>query len=433
MDAPPAMTPSDPRRAQLRRMKAIALGLLLLMLAGFAISHWQGERGAWAWVSAFCEAATVGALADWFAVVALFRHPLGLPIPHTAIIPRGKERIADSLSVFVRDQFLEPGALLAKLKIFDPAARLGSWLSDPQRVRMLTGMARAWALQALDFFDESAVRRQLHAFVVQQLKQWNAASTAGELLGLLTADGCHQRVLDEGLQRLGRWLEQPEVKERASQLIVRYIQREWPKLSSTVNWIKPIDEIGDSVAERLAGAVLDELQQVLADPEHPLRQDYERWLGGYIQRLREDPALAERIETLKQEMIDHPALQDYVQGLWARIHASLRADLQREDSAMAGHLERGMAGLGRSLSSDPSLRDALNQHLLEGAQRLTLRLREGVTTHIAQTVKSWDERHLVEQLELSVGRDLQFIRFNGTLVGGLIGLLLHAATTFLHV
>jgi uncharacterized membrane-anchored protein YjiN (DUF445 family) len=330
--------------------------------------------------------------------------------------------------VFVRDQFLEPGVLLAKLQVFDPASRLGSWLADPARSRMLADMARGWALQALDFFDEGAVRRQLHSFVVQQLRQWNAASTAGELLALLTADGRHQRVLDEGLQRLGRWLEQPEVKERASQLIVRYIQREWPTLSSTVNWVKPIDEIGDSLAARLARAVLEELQQVLAEPQHPLRQDYETWLGNYVQRLREDPALAERIEQLKQEMIDHPALQEYVQGLWARIHASLRADLQREDSALVGHLQRSLASLGATLQADPALRDALNQHLLEGAQRLTERLREGVTTHIAQTVKGWDERHLVEQLELSVGRDLQFIRFNGTLVGGLIGLLLHAAT-----
>ena len=424
-------TPVDPRRAQLRRLKAIAFGMLLVMLAGFAVSHWQGERGIWAWVAAFCEAAAVGAMADWFAVVALFRRPMGLPIPHTAIIPRSKERIGDSLAVFVRDQFLAPDMLLARLKVFDPAARLGGWLSAPEQVHMLADMARGWALQALDFFDEAAVRRQLHGFVVQQLRQWNAAYTAGELLALLTADGRHQRVLDEGLQRLARWLEQPEVKERASQLIVRYIQREWPTLSSTVNWIKPIDEIGDSLAERLAGAVLEEMQQVLAEPTHPLRQDYEQWLGSYVQRLREDPALATRIEQLKQEMIDHPALQEYVQGLWSRIHASLRADLQSEDSALAGYLERSMAALGRSLSSDPALRDALNQHLLEGAQRLTSRLRDGVTAHIAQTVKGWDERHLVEQLELSVGRDLQFIRFNGTLVGGLIGLLLHAATTLL--
>ena len=424
-------SPLDPRRAQLRRLKLIALAMLLVMLAGFAVSHWQGERGIWAWVSAFCEAAAVGAMADWFAVVALFRRPLGLPIPHTAIIPRSKERIADSLAVFVRDQFLEPQALLARLQVFDPASRLGSWLAEPQRAKMLADMARGWALQALDFLDEAAVRRSIQGFVIQQLRQWNAAATAGELLGLLTADNRHQRVLDEGLTRVGEWLGRDAVKERASALIVRYIKREWPKLASTVNWVKPIDEIGDTLAERLAHAALEELQQILAQPEHPLRRDYETWLGEYIQRLREDPALATRIEQIKQQIIDHPAVQEYVQGLWARIHASLREDLAREDSALGGHLRRSLTAIGEALQADPSLREALNQHLLDGAERLTSRLRSGVTEHIAQTVKSWDERHLVEQLELSVGRDLQFIRFNGTLVGGLIGLLLHAMTVWL--
>ncbi|MEG2806174.1 DUF445 family protein [Stenotrophomonas sp.] len=427
-----ALSPPDPRRAQLRRLKLIALAMLLAMLAGFVVSHLQGERGIWAWVSAFCEAAAVGALADWFAVVALFRRPLGLPIPHTAIIPHSKERIADSLAVFVRDQFLEPQALLARLQVFDPASRLGSWLADPARSRLLADMARGWALQALDFLDEAAVRRSIQGFVIQQLRQWNAAATAGELLGLLTADNRHQRVLDEGLTRVSEWLDTAPVKQRASELIVRYIQREWPKLASTVNWVKPIDEIGDSLAERMAHAVLAELQQILAQPEHPLRRDYETWLAEYIQRLRSDPALAERIDQIKQQVIDHPAVQDYVQGLWERIHASLRADLSREDSALAGHLRRSLASVGQALQDDPSLREALNQHLMDGAERLTSRLREGVTAHIAQTVKGWDERHLVEQLELSVGRDLQFIRFNGTLVGGLIGLLLHALTVWMH-
>ncbi|MCC7634951.1 DUF445 domain-containing protein [Stenotrophomonas rhizophila] len=426
------ISPPDPRRAQLRRLKLIALAMLLAMLAGFVISHLQGERGIWAWVSAFCEAAAVGALADWFAVVALFRRPLGLPIPHTAIIPRSKERIADSLALFVRDQFLEPQALLARLQVFDPASRLGSWLADPARSRLLADMARGWALQALDFLDEAAVRRSIQGFVIQQLRRWNAAATAGELLGLLTADNRHQRVLDEGLTRVGQWLDNPSVKQRASELIVRYLQREWPKLASTVNWVKPIDEIGDSLAERMAHAVLAELQQILAEPAHPLRRDYETWLANYIQRLRGDPALAEKIDQIKQQVIDHPAVQEYVQGLWERIHASLRADLSSVDSALAGHLRRSLAAVGQALQDDPSLRQALNQHLMDGAERLTSRLREGVTTHIAQTVKGWDERHLVEQLELSVGRDLQFIRFNGTLVGGLIGLLLHALTVWMH-
>ncbi|WP_305805006.1 DUF445 family protein [Stenotrophomonas sp. YIM B06876] len=406
--------------------------MLVAMLAGFLVSHLHGERGIWAWVAAFCEAAAVGALADWFAVVALFRRPLGLPIPHTAIIPRSKERIADSLAVFVRDHFLEPEALLAKLKVFDPATRLGQWLSQPSQVRMLAGMARGWALQALDLFDEAAVRRAIQGFVVDQLRKWNAAATAGELLGLLTAGNRHQRVLDEGLRRVAEWLDDESIRQRASALIVRYIRKEWPKLASTVEWVKPMDEIGDTLAERLARAALEELQQVLSEPEHPLRQDYARWIGGYIQQLRQDPALAARVDQLKQQVIDHPAVQDYVQGLWQRIQHSLREDLSRPDSVLAAYLERSLGSLGQAIGRDPALRDALNQHMLAGAEKLTLRLREGVTSHIAQTVNSWDEHKLVEQLELSVGRDLQYIRFNGTLVGGLVGLLLHAITGWLH-
>ncbi|MBN8798106.1 MAG: DUF445 family protein, partial [Stenotrophomonas nitritireducens] len=145
-----------------------------------------------------------------------------------------------------------------------------------------------------------------------------------------------------------------------------------------------------------------------------------------------DPALAARVDALKQQAIAHPALQDYVQGLWQRIQRQLRADLAREDSVLAGHLERNLGKLGAAIGRDPALRDALNQHMLAGAEKLTTRLRSGVTAHIAQTVKGWDERKLVEQLELSVGRDLQYIRFNGTLVGGLIGLLLHALTGWLR-
>lgn len=426
------MSPQDdPRRAQLRRLKLYAVAMLLAMLAGFIVSHINGERGIWAWVGAFCEAATVGALADWFAVVALFRRPLNLPIPHTAIIPRNKERIADSLAVFVRDHFLEPEALLAKLKVFDPATRLGEWLAQPAQARMLAGMARGWAVQALDLLDEAAVRRSIQGFVVAQLRQWNAAGTAGELLGLLTADNRHQRVLDEGLTRIAHWLDNDKVRQQASALIVRYIRKEWPKLASTVDWVKPIDEIGDSLADRLARAGLEELQAILSQPEHPLRQDYAAWIADYIRRLRDDPALAAKVDALKQQVIDHPAVQEYVQGLWQRVHDYLRTDLSREDSVLAGHLERSLGKLGSSIGNDPALRDALNQHMLAGAEKLTNRLRSGVTSHIAQTVKAWDEKKLVEQLELSVGRDLQYIRYNGTLVGGLIGLLLHALTGWL--
>ncbi|MCR6687444.1 DUF445 family protein [Pseudoxanthomonas sp.] len=421
----------DPRPAQLRRMKAIALAMLLAMVAGFVLSHAMGNRGAWACVAAFCEAATVGALADWFAVVALFRRPLGLPIPHTAIIPRNKVRIADSLAAFVRDHFLEPQTLLARLEVFDPAAKLGEWLSRPEQSQRLAQMARGWALQALDLLDERAVRESIQRFVIARLRSWDAAATAGEVMGLLTADGRHQALLDEALTRLARYLDGEAVKRRASALIVKHARREWPKLVGTVNWIKPVEGIADSLAERIAHAMLDELNEILSQPRHPIRRDYERWLRDYVERLRGDPALAAQVERIKQNLIDHPSVQDYVRGLWDQIHAALRADLESTDGTLAGHLERSLAGLGQALGRDPALREAINQHVLGGAEKLALRLRGGVTDYIAQTVKGWDERHLVRQLELSVGRDLQYIRFNGTLVGGLIGLALHALIVFL--
>jgi len=407
-------------------MKLGALGLLAAALAGFALSHAMGGQGAWAWVRAFCEAAAVGALADWFAVVALFKRPLGLPIPHTAIIPSNKARLADNLAVFVRDHFLDPDALLARLKVFDPASRLGTWLSEPAQARAVAAMVRTWLSEALDLLDERAVRDAIQGFVVSRLRAWDAGATAGEVLGLLTRDGRHHQLLDEALRRLGGYLNDEGVKARVSGLMVKYARKEWPKIVGTVNLVRSVDSIADSLADRLARAMLDELQEVLSRPDHPLRRDYEEWVEAYVARLRDDEALREQIDRIKSRLIDQPTVRDYVQGLWGEIHAALRRNLDSDASPLVRHLERSLLGLGRQLAGSPALRDAINEHVMTGARSLAARLRAGVTEHIAQTVKGWDERRLVQELELSVGRDLQYIRYNGTLVGGLIGVVLHA-------
>lgn len=408
-------------------MKVAAAALLAAMISGFVVSHAMGGQGAWAWVRAFCEAATVGALADWFAVVALFRHPLGLPIPHTAIIPGNKERIGDNLAVFVRDHFLEPDTLLEKLKIFDPATRLGEWLGEPEQSRRVSQAARELAVQVLDLLDETAVRKVIQGFVIDNLQRWDAGRSAGDVLGLLTRDGRHQRLLDEALRRMAGYLEHDDVKDRASALLLKHARKEWPRIIGAVGLVSSTDAMADKLAEKLARALINELHDVLSQPDHPVRRDYEQWVVDYIRRLGTDPDVAEQVEAMKQRLIAHPAVQEYVQNLWHEIHAALRRDLSTPESAMARHLEKALQGIGRKLASDAALRDALNSHLLSGAQRLTETLRSGVTQHISRTVKNWDERHLVDELELSVGRDLQYIRFNGTLVGGLIGLLLHGA------
>lgn len=420
------ITPQETRRRQLVRMKRWALLLLLLMVAGFVTSHLMGGQGAWAWVRAFCEAATVGALADWFAVVALFRRPLGLPIPHTAIIPNSKDRIGENLALFVRDHFLDPDTLLERLRVFDPAARLGRWLARPAQTRALAQGTRQVALQMLELLDEDAVRRAIRTFVEDTVRRWDAAQTVGELLTLLTRDGRHQELLNAALERLAGYLSQDEVKDRASDLLVKFARKEWPRIIATVDLVASVDNMADNLADRLAHALMDELRDVLSHPEHPVRQDYEQWVMDYIGRLKNDPEVGEEVRRLKERLLAHPRIQDYVQALWGDIHAALKRDLASEDSALARHLESALAGLAARLTRDESVRAALNAHILGAARRLTGRLRVGVTQHIERTVKNWDERHLVDELELSVGRDLQYVRFNGTLVGGLIGLILHA-------
>ncbi|MDQ8032649.1 DUF445 domain-containing protein [Bordetella genomosp. 1] len=429
IDAPQPL--HEIRRRQLRRMQFWALVLLLAMLAGFITSHVMGGQGAWAWVRAFCEAATVGALADWFAVVALFKRPLGLPIPHTAIIPSNKERIADNLAIFVRDHFLDPDTLLEKLRAFDPALRLARWLSKPAQTRALAQGARKIALQMLDLLDERAVRGAIQRFVVDTVQRWDAARTAGDVLTLLTRDGRHQELLDAALSRLGGYLGEADVRDRASTLLVKFARKEWPRIVKAVDLVADLDDMADKLADKIALALVDELREVLATPDHPVRRNYETWVLDYIERLRTDPALAEQVQHMKQQAIEHPKVQEYVQALWGDIHGALRRDLSNESSAMAHHLESALRNLAGRLARDPGIRDALNAHLMSAAKRLTGRLRSGVTEHIARTVKNWDERHLVQELELSVGRDLQYIRFNGTLVGGLIGLCLHAVVLLL--
>jgi uncharacterized membrane-anchored protein YjiN (DUF445 family) len=369
----------------------------------------------------------IGAIADWFAVVALFRHPLGLPLPHTALIPRGKARVADGLAAFVRDHFLDPQALLARLKVFDPARRLGEWLADPARVGDWVGEGRRWALKALGLFDDERMRGATLALVIAQARRWDSAATAAEVLSVLTEGGRHHELLDAGLQKVGGFLGEEEVRQRVSELMVRHVRKEWPKVVGMVELVTPVARIADGLADKLAASVLGELRDVLARPEHPVRLRYEEWLARFIERLREDAALVAAFDRVKERALTDPALLAYVETLWTDIKGMLRADLADERSAIAQHIEQALADVGARLAADAGLRESLNEHLLSASAQLATTLREGVTQHIAQTVKDWDDRRLVDQLELSVGRDLQYIRINGALVGGLAGLALHAA------
>jgi uncharacterized membrane-anchored protein YjiN (DUF445 family) len=412
-------------------MKLVALGCLLLSLAGLGLSLAMGARGPWAWLKAFCEAAAIGGLADWFAVVALFRHPLGLPIPHTALIPQGKHRIADSLAGFVRDNFLHPEVLLRKLEILDPAARLGDWLRVPANLAQVTGPVRSMAIEALSLFNEQAVRRALGEFLVARALSWNATATAASVLDVMTKAGRHQDVLDGALSKLRDYLATPEVRALVASRLVKFSRAQWPKATSLVDTIANVDKMADSLSDKLALQLVEEVQTALAQPDHAVRRQFDGWIVEFIERLCQDPDFARDVNAMKDRIVQSDDVRAYLDGVWTEVRATIERDLRRDDSVLIRHLDQSLASLGDRLGRDPGLAQAINEHVLSSAARMVGGMREGITHHIATTVKAWDDRSLVRQIELSVGRDLQYIRLNGTLVGGVIGLVLYGVTVWM--
>lgn len=418
------MTKTD-RARRLNRMKAIALGCLLGAVALLVLSHAMGRGGVWGWVGAFAEAATIGALADWFAVVALFRHPLGLPIPHTAIIPRNKLRIADALADFLVDNFLARDQLLQRLDAWNPARQLGAFLGQPERLDGLSKQLQGWVAASLKSLDSPLIEREVLGLVHRQLLAWNAAGTAARLTRALTAGQHHQRLLNAGLGQIGGWLDKPEVRGFITDKLVTMARREFPKLTWLTDKLDYTDALGEALSEKLANAIIDEAQAVLNDAGHPVRLRYAAEAEALLVRLEEDPDFQAKVDGWKREFIDSPLVQDYARDLWQRLRQWLQDDLAREDSATLGQFRAYAERLGLRLREDPVWQEAANAQLRIAAEHLADQLRKVAPGYIRQTVEGWDTTEMVDEIEGAVGRDLQFIRLNGTLIGGLAGLVLY--------
>lgn len=414
------------RAARLRRMKAVALGFLLAAVALLVLAHANGRTGIWGWIGAFAEAATIGALADWFAVVALFRHPLGLPIPHTAIIPRNHGRIADTLARFIGEHFLARERLLERVVEWNPAHKLGVFLATPERLAGLSRQLRRWAAQALAALDSPEVETELQRIVRDQLARWDAASTGAQLVRALTHGEHHQRLLNAALVQVSDWVGREEVRDFMTVRLIALGRREYPRLLWIADRLRYTEALGDAVSARLAQAIIDETLAVLRDPAHPLRQRYSEEAGGLLDGLEHDAALQQRVAGFKQRLLDSPVLADYVAQLWARLRAWLHADLAREDSVAMARFDAIAARLGQRLRDDPLWQATANEQFSIAAHYLADQLREVAPRYIRETVDAWDTRFLVEEIERSVGRDLQFIRLNGTVIGGLAGVALYA-------
>jgi uncharacterized membrane-anchored protein YjiN (DUF445 family) len=413
------------RSGDLARMKAIALGLLVAAgLVYVAASLLVARHAAWGYVSAFAEAAMVGAIADWFAVVALFRHPLGLPIPHTAIIPSNKNRIGEHLAAFLCTNFLGTEQVLRKLTEFDPAARLARWLAEPRHAESF-GLHFARTLHyAIGVLDDERVRAFFRATVVGRLEQTDLSPLAGRLLDALTDDGRHRQLLDRVLLQLARVLEDDTVKAEVAEVVAAEVR---------VLRLVGLDHVaGRYAAGKMVNGVVRLIGEMAVDPLHPLRVRFDHFLDESIVRLQSDPELRVRGEAIKQELLAHPALSDYLHGLWSEMIDWLQSDLAADDSTLRGQVALGTRSLGEKLGADAAMQAWINEQVRAAAPRWIDRYREDIRRYIVARVGDWNAAEMTDELERNIGRDLQFIRINGTLVGGLVGLAIHSATELAH-
>ena len=407
-------------------MKRLATTLLILVTGLFVFARMQRDMGPWAWVAAFAEAAMIGALADWFAVVALFKHPLGLPIPHTAIIPRNKVRIAENLAVFVRDKFLATDTLLEKIRHFDPAQKIASWLSVKANSEILTDKILSMLVNGLDFIDDERVQAALRNAIQNNAQQLDLGKTLGNLLGILTQDKRHQLLLNEALKKLAVGLDDPETQKTLAAMILEVAGREYPSLLQMLGMVANTDEFSLKIANSLVASINTWLHDIADDPNHSRRKQFDDVVEEFLGRMKNDPALHQKINAWKDLLLASPEATQYINGLWSQLKQWLRDDIVKDNSSLREKIIDGTAQMGAWLMENPNLRDSINDHMADAARSLAIDLRETIAHHIANTVKQWEDSELVRELEMSVGSDLQYIRINGTVVGGLIGIVLHA-------
>jgi uncharacterized membrane-anchored protein YjiN (DUF445 family) len=406
-------------------MKLLALALLGAAALVYGAASWLGDRHpGWGYVAAFAEAAMVGAMADWFAVVALFRHPLGLPIPHTAIIPANKDRIGENLATFICANFLSTEQVLAKLRELDPARRLASWLAAPGHAEAMAEHLAAAIAYAMGALDDERVRAFFRSTVLARLGQVDVARLAGRLLDILTAEQRHQQLLDGVLKQLAHMLDDQTLKDQVAEVIAAEVKY--------LRFVGLDNVAGRYATEKMVSGVVRLVGEMGDDAAHPLRRRFDDFVASLIGRLKEDPDLRVRGDALKAELLAHPALSAYLHGLWSEMIEWVQGDLGRADSSLRAQAVLGVRSLGDKLLADAPMRSWINEQIRSAAPRWIERYREDIRLYIIARVGDWNAAEMTRELERNIGRDLQFIRINGTVVGGLVGLLIYSVSQWAH-
>jgi uncharacterized membrane-anchored protein YjiN (DUF445 family) len=385
----------NPAQGGVRGMRIAATGLLVAMAAIYLVAKSQaGAHPAWGFVRAFAEAAMVGGLADWFAVTALFRHPLGLPIPHTAIIPRNKDRIGDNLATFLRDNFLTASVVARRMHRIDVAAALGRLLASPPGEGRLRQGASKLVANILEALDDERLGAMVKSAIATRMRSLDLAPLLGQALGAAIDQDRHLPILNSIILWTQRTLE-------ANEALIRDMVHE--RAGSILRWT--------GLDEKLANAILDGLRKLLdemaQDPAHPLR------------------AKAEEAFALKEEIIANPAVAAWLDGLWRTARAGLLKAARDPDAAIAGRFGEALRQLGTTLQEDAELRRTVNQFTRRATVGAVASYGDGIVKLVSETIRGWEAQTVTDRLESAVGRDLQYIRINGTMVGGLVGLTLH--------
>ncbi|GGE00029.1 hypothetical protein GCM10011529_02750 [Polymorphobacter glacialis] len=397
-------------------MRLAATLLLFAMACIFAAaSWWHDAHPALPWVQSFAEAAMVGGLADWFAVTALFRHPLGLPIPHTAIIPSNKDRIGDSLAVFLKENFLTPTVVARRLEEVDMAGAAARWLSA-DRPQSLGANRRGFGpliARVIEALDQKVIGDLVRDAATEKLRALAISPIVADTIDTTLDHNRHEPLIDSAIDWGLRTLDDQESTIRGM-------------VADRTNWLLRLVNVDTRVSGSLIAGLRKLLWEMGGDPHHPLRRRIGESLRTYAFDLRHFPETQATIEGFKTDLIANPAMGQWLAGLWDEARTGIVANLTNPSATGPGKLAEAMKALGARLGSDAPLRAAINLHLRRAAVGLVNDYGASIVRIVSDTVRGWDARTVTEKLETAVGRDLQFIRINGTLIGGLIGLTIHA-------
>ena len=403
-----------------RNMRRTATAMLFLMAGIFVLAHsMEDAHPAWGFVQAFAEAAMVGGLADWFAVTALFRHPMGIPIPHTAIVPRKKDQIGEQLAWFLRDNFLTPAIVARRMQRFDVAGAIGKFLTNPNgdESRMRKGASNLIAM-VLENLDDEKLGGTTKTMIANRLRDLDIAPLLGQSMVAAMKEDRHVPIVDGMVRWAANILDSNEE-------IVREMVHE--RANNFMRWLAIDDRLSESIITGLRRLLV----QMEGDPHHPLRDQANEGFVRLAFDLQHDAEMRQRVEHFKQDMIENEAVTEWLDGLWQQAREALLRAARDPDRAMEGRFGEALQELGRTLQEDPEIKRAINSFARRATVGAVADYGDSIVRLVSDTVKGWDAKTITDRVENAVSRDLQYIRMNGTLVGGLVGLTIHTIITII--